>query len=197
MSGRSPVFGLASVLAVIIISLAGSGCTTIRSGAHLDEAADFKDYRRFSWIADDPLIVGAGQALPVSPLARKKIEDAILAELTEHGFVFVADREAADFVVSYTVGARDRIDATSYPVGYRGAWGWHLYGRYYVGAEVVHRTYTEGTLGIDVFDGKSRQPVWHGWATKTITRSDRDDPTASIRKAVSAIFARFPPIDRP
>ncbi len=79
-------------------------------------------------------------------------------------FAWIADQ--ADFVVAYTVGTREKIVSTSYPTTYQGDWGWHLYGRYYYQTEVEHRTYTEGTLGIDIFDGKSKEPVWHGWASK-------------------------------
>ncbi len=170
-----------------------SGCATVKSGSHYDESASFEGYRSFSWITDEPLIVGAGDSLAVSPLTQKKIVDAIAGELTRKGFVYTADRDSADFVVSYTVGTRDRIEATSYPSAYHGAWGWHLYGRYYYETEVVHRMYTEGTLGVDVFDGRTKQPVWHGWATKTISTSDWEDPSPSIDKAVTALFAQFPP----
>jgi hypothetical protein len=51
--------------------------------------------------------------------------------------------------VSYTVGARERIDAVSYPGDYHGVWGWHIYGRYYYQTDVVHRTCTEGAFGSD------------------------------------------------
>lgn len=176
----------------LFLGVLAGGCATIKSGSHYDELASFDNYRSFSWIADEPLIVGHGDSPSVSPLTQKKITDAIERELVNRGFVLSGDRETADFVVAYTVGTRDRIEATSYPITYRGMWGWHLYGGHYYDTEVVHRMYTEGTLGIDVFDGKTKQPVWHGWATKTISPSDRQNPSPSIQKAVSAIFARFP-----
>lgn len=177
----------------VILGLVLSGCATIKSGSHHDESASFESYRSFSWIANEPLIVGTGNDPSVSPLTQKKIVDAIAGELARKGFVFTADRGAADFIVAYTVGTRDRIEATSYPTAYQGAWGWHLYGRYYYDIEVEHRMYTEGTLGVDIFDGKTKQPVWHGWATKTISSADRQDPSPSIDKAVAGLFAAFPP----
>jgi len=165
----------------LLLGLLLSGCATIKTGSHRDETASFDDYRTFSWIADNPMILGRGDSPSVSPLTQKKIVDAIAGELTRKGFVYAADRSAADFVLSYTIGTRERIEATSYPSAYQGAWGWHLYGRYYYDIEVEHRMYTEGTLGVDVFDGKSKQPVWHGWASKTISTSDREDPSSSIQ----------------
>ncbi len=178
----------------LVLSLFLSGCATIKSGSHHDESASFNHYKTFSWIADQPLIVGAGERPGVSPLTQKKIADAIKGELTRKGFVYSANPNTADFVLSYTVGTRDRIEMTSYPSVYQGAWGGRLYGRYYYDMEVEHRMFTDGTLGVDVFDGKTKQPVWHGWATKTISVSDRQDPAPAIDKAVAALFGNFPPL---
>lgn len=178
---------------VVTLSLLVGACATVKTGSHRDDNASFSQYRSFSWISDDPLIVGAGGGPAISALTKKKIVVAVEDELRRKGFVQAANRNNADFVLSYTVGTRERIEASSYPSPYQGAWGWHLYGRYYYDTEVVHRMYTEGTLGIDVFDGKSKQPVWHGWATKTISSSDRRDPTAAINESVRAIFSDFPP----
>ena len=184
---------VAILVAILVLGALLSGCVTIKTGAHQDESANFTDYATFAWIADNPLIFGAGDRSPISPLSQRKIVQAIEDELGRKGFTFTADPDQADFVVSYTVGTREKIDETSYPVAYHGNWGWHMYGRYYYQTEVVHRSYTEGTLGIDVFDGKTKQPVWHGWASKSVTRADREDPSPVIQKAVAAIIKRFPP----
>ena len=183
----------ATFFTLLILGISLSGCATIKSGSHHDESAAYGHYRTYSWIADQPMIVGTGQKPAVSPLTQRKIVDAIEAELERKGFVHAQNRGSADFALSYTVGTRERIESTSYPNAYQGPWGWHLYGRYYYDTEVVHRSYTEGTLGVDVFDGKTKQPVWHGWASKTVSTSDRTDPAPSIEKAVAAIFADFPP----
>jgi len=184
---------LRSIAIALLLGALLTGCATIRTGSHQDESISFGQYRTFAWIADDPLILGAGEQSPISPLTQRKIVQAIEGELSNRGFTHSADANQADFVVAYSVGTRERIDATSYPSGYRGAWGWHLHGRYYYTTEVVHRTYTEGTLSVDIFDGNTKQPIWHGWATKTILTSDRENPSPAIEKAVEGIIARFPP----
>lgn len=182
-----------TIVAVMSLTMLLTGCATIKTGSHRDESATFSQYQTFAWIADNPLIFGAGERPSISPLSQKKIVDAIRYELSDKGFTYLTNPRQADFIVSYTVGTREKIDARSYPDTYRGTWSWHMYGRYYYTTEVVHRTYTEGTLGIDVFDGNTKQPVWPGWATKTISTSDREDPSPSIQKAVAGIIARFPP----
>lgn len=168
------------------------GCASINTGSHQDESVSLAGYRSFAWISDDPLITGAQDAVTISPLTKKKIVDSIAQTLKNKGYTSAETRGEADFIVSYTVGTRDKIDSSSYPSGYSGAWGWHLHGRYYYEAEVRHRSYTEGTLGIDIFDGQTNQPVWHGWASKTISSSDRKDPSPAITRAVEGVLALFP-----
>jgi hypothetical protein len=44
----------------------------------------------------------------------------------------------------------------------------------YWGDEVDVHQYREGTLSVDVFDARSHRAVWHGWATKKLSRADMD-----------------------
>ena len=175
------------VLAAVLLL---AGCASqMRVRSDFDPDADFSQYRTFAWMAEDPLIGGDDEG-GVSPLNRQRIVNAIEAELTAKGFRKTTDRDSADFVLSYTVGARDRIDLESYPVPYRGpwTWGWPPYAR-----DVDVTTYREGTLAIDIFDGRTRQPVWHGAATKRITEQDVERAAEQIPPAVRDILANFPP----
>lgn len=174
-------------ISLAVLGLAGCASTPLDVGSEQHPQADLTGYRSFVWISEDPLIRPSRDASPVSPLTARLIREAIERELSSKGFNRVADGSSADFVVAFTVGARDRIDADSYPEPYRGNWLWRWEGRY-----VDLRTYREGTLSIDVFDGKSRQPVWHGWARKTITQADSSDPDPVIRRAVARILEKFP-----
>ena len=53
--------------------------------------------------------------------------------------------------------------------------------------------YREGTLAIDVFDGRTHRPVWHGGAQKELTRKDLEQCAEPINEAVSSVLAKFPP----
>ncbi len=178
-----------STLAVIAVLL--SACATIQTGSHYDETTNFAGYGSFSWIDEDPYITGEA-AILVSPLAQQQIKDAIQSQLEQRGYSFTQDRGNADFVVSFTVGTREKIRVDSYPVEYRGRWGWHVPYSYYSYRDVSAHSYTKGTLGVDIFDNESAKPVWHGWAEKTVTQSDRQDPTESIEEGVQLLFAGFP-----
>ncbi len=180
-------------LAITVFTILVGACATISTGSHYDEHHNFVGYHTFSWIAANPYVKAIDEEpAKVNPLTQLKIERALRAELESRGYVFVDDKEVADFVLGYTVGTRQKVNIESYPSMYRGYWGWHSYNDVYFSHEYREYSYDQGTLGVDVFDGKSHQPVWHGWATKTVTASDREDPSQTIIKAVALIFDKFP-----
>ena len=193
MSAKPVPLRLPNRLIVAITALLLSACSTLQVGSHFDETNNFGLYRSFSWIDESPYIQSPSRdAVTVSPLSQAKIERAIRRQFETMGYAFVADREKADFVVAYTVGTRREITIDSYPVLYRGPWGWHVYGSLYYPNEVHRHEYVRGTLAVDVFDARSRRPVWHGWAEKTVTYSDRKDPGPSIDAAVENLLLQFP-----
>jgi hypothetical protein len=175
---------------IAALALLGGCASTLTARSDYDRGHDFSGYRSFAWIAADPIVSPPGETPQVSPLNRRRIVEAIEAALVRKGYTRTADPGGADFVVSYTVGARDRISVDAWPAPYRtwGRWRWP-----YAGRDVDVRTYTEGTLAIDVFDGRTREPVWHGWTTKRITEQDVANAAARIREAVDVVIARFPP----
>ena len=168
-----------------------TGCATaLKAHSDHDASQNFSAYRTFAWMADQPMIAPPDDVARVSPLNRRRIEEAVENALAAKGFQKAPDRAGADFVVSYSVGARDRIDSRSFPAPYADAWRW---GYPYFGHDVDVQVYREGTLAIDVFDGKTHQPVWHGWASKRVTEHDVRHAAEQIPPAVVSILGKFPP----
>ena len=182
---------LARVFAFIAISGFLAACETISTGSHYDKTTNFGAYQTFSWIDEVPYISG-DSIVRISPLTQNKIQQAIQTQLEKKGYTYIEDRKNADFFVAYTVGTRDKIRTTSYPIDYRGIGGWHLHSSFYYIRETREHSYTEGTLGVDVFDAETGKAVWNGWAEKSISQSDRRDPTSTIKSAVSKLFWPFP-----
>lgn len=180
-----------NALATLALGVSLAACVTMQAGSDYYPEADFADYREYVWMDESPILRPASSRVDISPLTVRRIREAIEAELLGSGFEQVTRREDADFAVSFTVGARDRISVDDYPDYYRGPWRWRPP---YYWPNVDVSMYTEGTLAIDVFDNESRQPVWHGWARKRITGADIDDPESTINEAVAAILAEFPPV---
>ena len=179
---RHPLMGL---LAVVLTA----GCSSTRVNSDFNESADFSSYRTWAFMSETPLLIA--EAASVNPLVQGRVMNATRAALTAKGYAFVENRQRADFVVSFTLGARDKIRVTSYPTAYRspGRWGWGA--AYHSDVDV--RKYVEGTLAIDVFDVKQKRPVWHGWAVRTISAADRRNPAPVINETVAAILDEFPP----
>lgn len=177
--------------AVLATALLLGACTIIDTGSYADEKVDFGEFRTFSWIDDDPYIPSQSARDP-SAMARSMIAAGIRRHLEGKGYAFTLDREAADMLVAYTVGAREEIRMDTYPMGYRGHWGWHEpYDHYYFRGTRVEN-YTRGTLGVDIFDNATGKPAWHGWAEKTVTREDRENPGPAIDEGIARLFASFP-----
>ena len=184
---------LAGLLAIASMILAA--CSSNPPVVDYDSSIAFSEYRQYAFISDSPLILGAG-AEGASPLLEGRLINATDQVLQAKGFNKVDDPESADFVIAFTVGARDKIQATSYPEPYRPyyygprGWGAPYYGG---GSNVDVREYTEGRLAIDIYDVDGHKPAWHGTATKRITDSVRRNPDESVTEAVTAILSSFPP----
>jgi len=166
-----------------------AACETMRVASDYDRSATFDHYRTFA-------LIQRPHQQPGNPLVVQRTQDAIRGYLVGRGYMYVADPAQADFAVDFTIGSRERTQIQSYPApwggpGWSGRRGW--WGSPYWGDTIDVRQFTEGTLSIDVFDGKTSRPVWHGWAQKTLSRSDIENSQGPIQRAVSAVLEKFPP----
>lgn len=183
------VAALATFACVAAVVLGLSACETLRVGSDYDRATDFAGYHSFTWLPRENYGVR-------DPLVVEGTRDAIKARLEQQGYTYANDPENADFAVDFTVGARLRTNIRTYPTPYGGPWYWYgprWWGYPYWGTGIDVHQYREGVLAIDAFDAKTHRPVWHGWAKKPLTRKDMEDSGQSIREAVDAVLAKFPP----
>jgi hypothetical protein len=126
----------------------------------------------------------------MNPLQYQRIRDAMDAAFAANGFQRVED--GGDVIVGFTIGARDRVEVTDWgPVGPyfpglgrspRSAWA-YTYNR------VDVRNVTQGSLALDVFDARTRQPVWHGIAARDLSSSGASQEL--IANAVDGLVSRF------
>ena len=167
------------------------GCAGVRARSDFDPNARFDAYRSFAWLGEEPGTLpdetGGGG---IDPLLARRIHEAIEGRLVARGYRKVEDRADADFVVSFDVGEREKVRVESSPALGVGGYGYG-YGGWYAGSIVTASSYTEGTLSIDVFDGRSHLAVWHGWASKRLTEAA--NRAAAVDEVVDAILEQFPP----
>jgi hypothetical protein len=188
------------ISAAILVLLTLTGCSTSKSFKTYHDYnpnIDFRGYQTFSFISDNPMIVG-GTAQPVSPLLQTHIMNAIRSDLSRKGFRYVSDPDEANMVISFTIGSRDQIKVDQYPASYQMGYGSYYrpwgygFGPVY-GTETRVRQYTEGQLAIDIFDVKSKTPAFHGSSSTRITDADRSDPELLTAQIVAETLSSFPP----
>jgi hypothetical protein len=185
-------------VAVLLIAVA-SCSTTYKAKVDFDKNSkvDTSNYKTFAWLNSGKIMAPAEDINPVMKLrVDEEIEQAFIAK----GYQLIDDAEKADFAISYTVGNRDKIKVSSYPTTYNTGFGWgrgYYGGRYsgmygtQIATETHVRQYTEGKLAIDIYDVKSHQPAWHGWAVKRINSDDKQAPSSAIKDIVNKVVIQF------
>jgi hypothetical protein len=187
------IFVSLAVLAIV-------GCAGNPPIIDYDPSIDFAKYRTFAFIGEHPLIRGEG-AETGSPLLEGRLMQITENVLLARGFERVANPESADVAIAFTVGGRDKIQVNSYPEpyrgyyggGYRGGWGgsYHSYG---MSTSTSVQQYTEGTLAVDIYDVKEHHPIWHGKATRRVTKKMQENPQETLTEIMTEILASFPPM---
>lgn len=77
--------------------------------------------------------------------------------------------------------------------GFGGGWGWRRFGGGGFGSSTTtEQDYKEGTLVIDLYDGKNKQLIWRGSAEDTLSDKAAKNEK-KLEKGVEKMFKNFPP----
>lgn len=143
-----------------------------------DHMANFSAYKTFMWLREPRVR---------DPLMRRRVVDAVNAQLTAKGLQLVT--EGADLGVIANGSTMQEQTLETFYTGF-GGWGWRGWNDGF--ATTYPETFTVGTLVVDLFDTRTKQVIWRGTATDTL--SDKPEKTAEkLNKAVETIFKKFPP----
>jgi hypothetical protein len=180
-------------LTALALATGLAACVTIDAHHEYDRNARFDEYGTFAWITEEPILpraVGyAEQEIRLSPMLEQEIRSAVERNFVDRGYEKRSDPEAAELIISFSLGTRERIEVDSYPsrAGYhygpgpRGGWASDVY------------QYTEGTLAIDIFDADTDRAVWHGWATGRVDPSrPPEERKKRVDEVIDAILIEFP-----
>jgi len=192
---------LKKIFIAIFILVIASCATTYDAEVDFDKNTKVEtiNYKTFAWLTPGKIMAPPED---INPVMKLRVDDGIEQAFIAKGYQLITDAEKADFAISYTVGNRDRIKVSNYPATYNTGFGWGrgYYGGYYggmygssmtMGTETRVRQYTEGKLAIDVYDVKTHQPAWHGWAVKRITSADKEAPSTTIKDIIQQVVAQF------
>lgn len=176
-------------IATAVVAFGCASAPTAR--VDFDAAHDFSAYQSFSWHSKNPMRVGKTTSQPRSSL-QPSIMAAIQSNLESSGYRYVADASAADFVISFVVGSREKTTPGTYPSTSCGSGGVGGWATAYCGG-LDGSSYSQGVLAIDIFDASERQLVWHGVAARAISAEDREDMSKLIDSIVAEILRDYPP----
>jgi hypothetical protein len=127
-----------------------------------------------------------------NPLNESRLRAAIAGHLQSMGVTQATAAGKADCLIGYGIGANNVVFGGPYPGwGWDGGWGWRgpYWGGYgWDGPDVVR----EGIIGVDIYDGASREPMWHASVDQDLSGAKGPEAERRINAAVQAIFAKYP-----
>ncbi|MGB6687043.1 MAG: DUF4136 domain-containing protein [Terracidiphilus sp.] len=146
-----------------------------------DRSANFALYKTYSW----------EHVETKDPLNVDRIEHAVNAVLAARGWTLV-DSGADVAVVAMEITHDHQTLDTLYD-GFGGGWGWRRFGGGGFGeATTTTDTYKVGTVVVDLFDTKTKQLIWRGAASDTLS-DNSDKNIKNLNEGVDKMFKRFPP----
>ena len=144
-----------------------------------DRNADFGQYKTYSW----------EQVKTKDPLDTDRIKNAVNTALAAKGWTQVNSGGDVSVVAMEMTHSQQTLN-TFYD-GFGGGWRWRGFGG--MGeATTTTETYKVGTLVVDLFDGKTRQLIWRGDSSDTLSNNSNKN-IQNLDKDVEKMFKQFPP----
>jgi|SRR5947209_3554285 len=144
-----------------------------------DHNANFGQYKTYSWEkvqTKDPLLVD-------------RIKSAVNASLAAKGWTQVESGGDVS-VVAMDITHNQQTLNTFYD-GFGGGWRFGGFGD----ATTTTETYKVGTLVVDLFDTNTKNLIWRGSSSDTLSNNSSKN-TKNLNKGVQKMFAHFPPEGR-
>jgi uncharacterized protein DUF4136 len=146
-----------------------------------DRSANFAQYKTYSWEH-----VKTQDALDVD-----RIKTAVNAALAAKGWTQVDS--GGDVSIVAVEMTRDQQTLNTFYNGFGGGWGWRRFGGGGFGdATTTTETYKVGSVVIDLFDTKTKQLIWRGTTSDTLSNNSEKN-IKNLDKGVEKMFKNFPP----
>jgi hypothetical protein len=147
-----------------------------------DRSANFSQYRTYSW----------ERVQTQDQLWVDRIKEAVNASLTAKGLTPVDS--GGDIAIIAMETTKNQQTLNTFYDGFGGGWGWR-WGGGLGDATTTVDNYKVGTLVVDLFDAHTKQLLWRGSASDTL--SDKSDKNIkNLDKGVQKMFDHFPPGDK-
>ena len=178
MKNKATHFGLAAMTVAALLLLPGQ-LLAQKVQTDWDKNKNFASYHTYYWAkVESP-----------NPLMNQRLQDAVDAQLEKKGW---SKQQAGGDVAVIALGmSSTKKDLNTFYSGT--GWGYGGWGAGGMGTSTTTvNEYREGTLVLDMYDSNSRQLLWRGTATDTM--SDKPEKNEKkLNKAVEKMFDKFPP----
>jgi len=167
-----PLSAAAGSLLVVLLA----ACATIRVDTDFDRNADFSRYKTYFWLSRP----ASGNAS-----VDRRIVELVDAALRSKGWRKVGEGKGDAALDAEVLTEEEERNDTYYD-------GWAL--NQNVGpAQTVVTTFREGTLIVNILDGRSERPIWRGVAHETLSENPAENE-ALAKQVIAKMFAAFPPV---
>jgi Domain of unknown function (DUF4136) len=149
-----------------------------------DRDARFGQYKTYTW----------EQVKTQNPLDVDRIKSGVNAALAAKGWTQVDT--GGDVSIMAMEMTRNQQTLNTFYDGFGGGWGWRRFGGGGFGglgeATTTTETYKVGTLVVDLFDAKTKQLLWRGNSSDTLSNNSNKN-IQNLDKDVEKMFKQFPP----
>jgi len=174
MKIQNAVFALMGTM-TLFASMASAG----QVKTDYDRNANFAQYKTYSW----------EKVKTKDPLDVDRVKSAVNATLTAKGWTQVESGGDVSIIAMET--AHDQQTLNTFYDGFGGGWRWRGFGG--LGeATTTTETYKVGTLVVDLFDAKTKELVWRGSSSDTLSNNSSKN-IQNLDKDVEKMFKQFPP----
>jgi hypothetical protein len=166
-----------NVVGVMLLTATASFAQQVKTD--FDRDLDFGHYKTYSW----------EKVQTQDPLWVDRIKEAVNSTLAAKGWTRVDS--GGDVAVIAVESTQDQQTLDTFYDGFGGGWRWRGFGGFGDSTTTVD-TYQVGTLVVDLFDASTKNLIWRGSASDTLSdKSDKNIKT--LDKGVQKMFDRFPP----
>lgn len=185
-----------SMLLLALASLLLGACATgPKTFSNEGPGGNFGAYQSYNFAER----LGTDDDPEVRSLLSQFLISEISSQMNSRGYRFAEGD--TDITIALGLVTQEKIRSTGstgfggyygrgYPFGFPYYGGYGGYGGYDTGNRIVQ--YTEGTLSVAIVDNSTRAIVWEGISINRINDDVRDNLGATVKTAISEMFARYP-----
>lgn len=165
-------------LCLVLMMAMASAALAQKVTTDYNKGEDFSKYKTFTWIKAPKT---------TDPLMQQRVIDDVNSALAARGLKLVAGE--ADLCIAAHAATKEERTLNTFYDGFGGGWRW---GGRFGDATTTVNSYEVGTLVVDIFDAQTKEAIWRGTSTKTLSENPQKN-AESLNKAILKMFEKFPP----